>query len=278
MHYLLYAVLFSVFAWMVLTASGRRRVLALTLAGVIVVTLVVTPPQAKAQAQGGIIQAIQAVLKVLNALILPVVKSIHSTRSANSTFYQTTVWPVQSINQANAQVFQMMGQYGNLMSRILGITLRSATLPGPQSMESLMRDHQVNNFGGLTQSFNSTYRTIPTPTDANQADRDMADFDDALTLDSLKTLKASDSATDLELQAANSIESAASQAAAGSTPFLTATATTSSIRSQALTQKMLAAELRQEAARIAHQNGLRKRGAMFTTQLRGTIMNLSHHN
>jgi hypothetical protein len=276
MHYFLYTIFFSVFAWLMLTVHGRRWVLAVTLAGVIVVTLVVTPPQA--QAQGGIIQAIQAVLKVLNTLILPVVNSIHGTRSANSTFYQTTVWPVQSISQANAQVLQMMGQYGNLMSRILGINLRSATLPAPQSMETLLRDHQVNNFAGLTQSFNSTYRTIPTPTDASQADRDMADFDDALTLDSLKTLKASDSATDLELQAANSIESAASQTAAGSTPFLTATATTSSIRSQALTQKMLAAELRQEAARIAHQNGLRKRGAMFTTQLRGTIMNLSKHN
>jgi hypothetical protein len=278
MHYLLFAVLFSAFAWMVLTVNGRRRVLALTLAGVMVVTLVVIPPHAKAQAPGGIIQAIQAVLKVLNTFILPVVKSIHGTRSANSTFYQTTVWPVQSINQANAQVFQMMGQYANLMSRILGINLRSATLPAPQSMETLIRDHQVNNFGGLTQSFNSTYRTIPTPTDANQADRDMADFDDALTLDSLKALKASDSATDLELQTASSIESAASQAVPGSTPFLTATATSSSIRSQALTQKMLAAELRQEAARIAHQNGLRKRGAMFTTQLRGIIMNLSQHN
>jgi hypothetical protein len=276
MHYFLYTVFFSAFAWLMLTVHGRRRVLAVTLAGAIVVTLVVTPPQA--QAQGGIIQAIQAVLKVLNTLILPVVNSIHGTRSANSTFYQTTVWPVQSISQANAQVLEMMGQYGNLMSRILGINLRSATLPAPQSMETLLRDHQVNNFAGLTQSFNSTYRTIPTPTDASQADRDMADFDDALTLDSLKTLKASDSATDLELQAANSIESAAGQAAAGSTPFLTATATTSSIRSQALTQKMLAAELRQEAARIAHQNGLRKRGAMFTTQLRGTIMNLSKHN
>ena len=275
MHYFLYTVFFSVFAWLMLTVHGRRRVLSVALAGVIVVTLVVTP---QAQAQGGIIQASQAVLKVLNTLILPVVNSIHGTRSANSTFYQTTVWPVQSISQANAQVLQMMGQYGNLMSRILGINLRSATLPAPQSMETLLRDHQVNNFGGLTQSFNSTYRTIPTPTDASQADRDMADFDDALTLDSLKTLKASDSATDLELQAANSIEGAASQAAAGSTPFLTATATTSSIRSQALTQKMLAAELRQETARIAHQNGLRKRGAMFTTQLRGTIMNLSKHN
>jgi hypothetical protein len=278
MHYLLYAVSFSGFAGMVLVVNGRRRLLALSLASVMLVTLGMIPPQAEAQGPGGIVQAIQAVLKVLNSLILPMVNSIHGTRSANSAFYQTTVWPVPSINQSTSLVLQMIGQYRNLMSGILNLNLRSATLPAPQSMETLIRDHQVNNFAGLTQSFNGTYRTIPAPTDANQADRDMSDFDDALTLDSLKTLKASDSATDLELQAADSIESAAGQAVPGSIPFLTATATSSSIRSQALTQKMLAAELRQEAARIAHQNGLRKRGAMFTTQLRGFIMNLSQHN
>jgi hypothetical protein len=106
----------------------------------------------------------------------------------------------------------------------------------------------------------------------------MSDMDDALTLDSLKTLKVSDSATDLELQAADSIETSASQSAPGSAPFLTASAVASSIRSQALTQKMLAAELRQEGAHIAHQNGFRKRGAAFSTQLRGVIMNLLQHN
>src|SRR5260370_30065872 len=159
MHYLPYAVLFSGFAWMVLIGNGRRRMLTLTLAGFMVVTLVVIPPQAKAQGPGGIIQAIQAVLKVLNSLILPVVNSIHGTRSANSTFYQTSVWPVPSINQSTSLVLQMIGQDRNLMSGILNTNLRSATLPAPQSMESLIRDHQVNNFGGLTQSFNSTYRT-----------------------------------------------------------------------------------------------------------------------
>jgi hypothetical protein len=136
----------------------------------------------------------------------------------------------------------------------------------------------VNNFSALTQAFGSTYGAIPFSTDASQSDRDMSDMDDALTLDSLKTLKVSDSATDLELQAADSIETSASQAAPGSAPFLTASAVASSIRSQALTQKMLAAELRQEAAHIAHQNGFRKRGAAFSTQLRGVMMNLLQHN
>src|SRR6266478_143183 len=127
MHYLLYTVLFSGLAWMVLIVNGRRSVLAPILAGVIVFTLVVIPPQAKAQGPGGIIQAIQAVLKVLNSLILPVVNSIQGTRSANSTFYQTTVWPVPSINQSTSLVLQMIGQCRNLSTALIGRFLRQPT-------------------------------------------------------------------------------------------------------------------------------------------------------
>src|SRR5262249_54035221 len=146
------------------------------------------------------------------------------------------------------------------------------------ALENLIRDHQVNNFGLLTQAFSSAYGAIPTSTDASPTDRVMSDMDDSLALDSLKMLKASDEATDLELMAADSIENSASQAAPGSAPFLTAAATASSIRSQALTQRILAAELRQEAAKMAHENELRKHGATFTTQLRGAIINLLQHN
>jgi hypothetical protein len=185
---------------------------------------------------------------------------------------------VQFINQARAQVTQMINQYRALMMSILNMNLSSATLPTPQSLETVMRDHQVNNFNLLSQSFGNAYGAIPTSVDASQADRDMSDMDDALTLDSLKALKASDNATDLELQAANAIENSSTQAAPGSAPFMTASSVASSIRSQALTQKMLAAELRQEAAHIAHQNGFRKRGATFTTQFRTLMMNLLQHN
>jgi hypothetical protein len=94
----------------------------------------------------------------------------------------------------------------------------------------------------------------------------------------LKTLKMSDAAGDLTLQAADGIETAASQAAPGSAPFLTATAIVASIQSQALTQKMLAAELRQEAARLAHDNSLRKRGSTMTGDVSTQILNLLKRN
>jgi len=257
------------------TANSRRRVVAVTVAGVLVLTLVVAPPVAHAQAE---VVAIEAVLNAINGVIQTALNAINTVRSAINTFYQNMIWPVQLINQARAQVQQMIGQYRNLMAGILSIRLNSATLANPQSLENMMRDHQVNNFNALTQSFGNAYGAIPTSTDASQADRNMSDMDDALTLDTLKTVKVSDNATDLEIQAANSIETSASQAAPGSAPFLTASAVASSIRSQALTQKMLAAELRQEAAHIAHHNGFRKRGAEFTTGLRGVITNLLQHN
>jgi len=276
MHYVTFVLFALTFTWFMVSANSSRRVLAVTVAGILVSTMLFAPPLA--EAQGGLVQAIQAVLNVINGMLKNALTAINTARTAMNALYQNFVWPVQLINQARAQVTQMINQYRALMASILNMNLSSATLPTPQSLETVMRDHQVNNFNSLSQSFGNTYGAIPTSVDASQADRDMSDMDDALTLDSLKTLKASDNATDLELQAANSIENSATQAAPGSAPFMTASAVASSIRSQALTQKMLAAELRQEAAHIAHQNGFRKRGATFTTQFRALMMNLLQHN
>jgi hypothetical protein len=276
MHYVTFVLFGLTFTWFMVTANSSRRVLAVTVAGILVSTMLVAPPLA--EAQGGLVQAIQAVLNVINGMLKNALTAINTARAAMNALYQNFVWPLQLINQARAQVTQMINQYRALMASILNMNLSSATLPTPQSLETMMRDHRVNNFSSLSQSFGNTYGAIPTSVDASQADRDMSDMDDALTLDSLKTLKASDNATDLELQAANSIENSATQAAPGSAPFMTASAVASSIRSQALTQKMLAAELRQEAAHIAHQNGFRKRGATFTTQFRTLMINLLQHN
>ena len=276
MHYVTFVLFGLTLTWFMVSANSSRRVLAVTVAGILVSTMLFAPPLA--EAQGGLVQAIQAVLNVINGMLKNALTAINTARAAMNALYQNFVWPVQLINQARAQVTQMINQYRALMAGILNMNLSSATLPTPQSLETMMRDHRVNNFNSLTQSFGNTYGAIPTSGDASQVDRDMSDMDDALTLDSLKTLKASDNATDLELQAANSIENSATQAAPGSAPFMTASAVASSIRSQALTQKMLAAELRQEAAHIAHQNGFRKRGATFTTQFRTLMMNLLRHN
>src|SRR6266699_3281887 len=166
---------FVAFSYWLVTARTRRQVLAAVLAGVLVVALV-GPPQA--QAQGSLVAAIQSVLNVINGLIKTALNSINSVRTALTNFYQQATWPVALINQAKA------------------------TLPNPVGLENAMRNHQTNDFPTLTSSFGITYGGVPTTTEASPADRTMMDMDDALAVDNLKTLKESDAAGDLTLQAA----------------------------------------------------------------------------
>lgn len=267
----LFGFFFILFCYGMIVARSRRQLLALTLAGVLAVSLASPPP---AEAQASLITAVQSVLNVINGKVQIALTAINKVRSTINKFYQDAVWPVAMINQARALVTQMIGQYRNLMQSIFNIRLNSAILPNPITLENVVRNHQTGDLAAVTNSFTSTFGSVPTATAASPADRTMMDMDDALAMDNLKTLKESDSADDLALQAADNIEDQASQVAAGSAPFLTATDVAASIQSQALTQRMLAAELRQEAARLAHENALRKRGATITGDVSTQILNL----
>lgn len=275
MQIIAYAVFFAVFVWLAVTVKSRRRFIAVILTGVMAMTLVGVPQHA--YAQSGILSGVQAILGLINGMLQTALTSINTVRTTLNNLQQLVVWPQQLINEAKRQVTQMVMQYRGLMSTIFYVNLNSATLPSPHALEAIMRDHQVNDFSRLTATFGETYGLIPVATAANPRERALSDMDDALALDNLKLLKASDHATDIELQSADSIEDAASHAAPGSAPFLTATAIVSSIHNQALTQKMLAAELRQEAAQLAHRNTLLKENASNTTQLRGILVNLLLH-
>ena len=268
-------VFFVLFSWFMVKARTQRQVMALCIAGTVAVVLVAPP---RVQAQGDLFAAIQAVLNVINGVIQTALNSINSVRTAMSNLYQKVVWPVKLINQAQAQVTQMIKQYQSLMQRIFNVRLASATLPVTQQLETVMRNQQISDFNTLTTDYGNAYGPIPAATAANPQDRVLTDMDDALAMDNLKTLKASDDAASLTLQAADQLESGASQAAPGSAPFLTASAVVASIQSQAITQKMLAADLRQEAARMAHQNAELKRAATNTGQLGNQIINLLKRN
>jgi len=63
----------------------------------------------------------------------------------------------------------------------------------------------------------------------------------------------------------------------GTSSLITAAAVSGEIRSQAVTQKMLAAMMRQEAARVAHDNAVRKRNAAYAGQLQTDMTNVLQH-
>ena len=275
MQVIAYVVFFAVVVWLVVKVKSRRRVIAVTLTGAMVMTLVGGPRPA--YAQSGIVSRIQAILSVINGTVRTALMSINAVRTVVNNLQQLVAWPQQLINRATAQASEMIGQYRTVMSNIFHVNLNSATLPSPQAFERVIRDHQVSNFSSLTKAFGNTYGLIPLVTAANPTDRAISDMDDSLALDNLKMLKASDQAADIELQSADSLENAASQAAPGSAPFLTAVAIVCGIHGQALTQKMLAAELRQEAAHLAHRNTLRKENDTNTTRLRGVLVKLLRH-
>ena len=69
------------------------------------------------------------------------------------------------------------------------------------------------------------------------------------------------------LALADSIEQQSATAAPGSAPMLATQAGISELESQAYLAKVLASELRQEAAKLAHQNSLLKQSAASTRNL-----------
>jgi hypothetical protein len=98
----------------------------------------------------------------------------------------------------------------------------------------------------------------------------------------LMMLKQADQAQDIELQLADQIESLVGNpdinvSAPGAASLITAAAVSGEIRSQAVTQKMLAAMLRQEAARVAHDNAIRKRNSAYASQLQNNMTNVLQH-
>ena len=264
-----------VFSWFVLKAKTRRQVLVWALVGTTAAVLIAPP---RVHAQGGLVGAIQAVLNVINGAIHGSLTSVTSVRSAMNGNFQNLIWPVALINQARAQITQMTSQYRNLMWGIFNINVASATLPVTQQLEQVIRNQQTSDFALLKTNYGNAYGPVPSATTAGAPDRAMTDMDDAMALDVLSQLKASDAAATLTLQTADQIENTASQAAPGSAPFLTASAVAACIQSQAITQKMLAADLRDEAARLAHMNALRKQGAAYTGQLGNQLINLLRRN
>jgi hypothetical protein len=265
------AVFFLLFSWGMVRARTRHQVLALALVGVTGAAIVAQPSITYAQ---GMIGAIESVLNLINGDIHTALNGINSVRTAMSNLYQVVAFPTQLINQARAQVTGITNQFRYPMRSMFNISLTSATLPETQALESVMRNGQIGDFNTLTSNYHSVFGLPLSSTAASPQDQMMVDMDDALAKDNLKTLKEIDAAGQTMLQAADQIEDTTSTAAPGSAPFLTATAVATSIQNQALTQKMIAAELRQVAGRLAHSNALRKRGTTYTNQFGGSIQQM----
>jgi len=257
-----------------------RRVVALTLVGAVAVTIVAPPANAQLGI-GPVIAAATAVVTLINNAIGGLLNAVQGTTgSINGVltqfdrFWEQVVYPLELINRTRALVSSMIAQYRGLLTALLRVNVSSAQLPNPVALESIIRDRNTGDFGQLTNAFGQTYRAIPQVTDAHPMERDLADIDDAMALENLKTLKASDAMVDQMMSAANAIEDEGVNMAPGEAPYLAGAGMIASVKGQAVMQRMFAAAIRQEAARVAHDNTVRKRNAMFGAQFRTDVQTM----
>lgn len=241
-------------------------------AAVLLVVLLVSMPATAGVAD--ILSLLNTIVSTLRGDIGSVLSEIQTIRNAERSLQQELVWPLSAINQAKASVVQVRSQFSALAGHIQSLQVASATLPQPKQFESLLRSGQSANASALEVSFNRLYGSVPAPTDASLPQRNLADVDDAMAAGSLKTAVISDQASQQMLGVADQLEQQAGTASPGSAPLLSAQAAVASLVNQAYLQKMLAAQLREDAARLAHQNALLKQNAQANRMLRNGVQQM----
>ncbi len=248
--------------------SGKR-----TLTFWLVYLLVLMPMAANASVQD-IISLLTTITSTLQNGVGQVLSGIQSINTTVRNFEQQVVWPVTLINQARAEVAQVRAQFSSLAGQIQSIPTNSASLVNPSQLEQLLRSQRAGNLGQISTSYTQVYQFLPQPNQATTAQRNLMDVDDAFALGALKTATASDQASQQMLTVADGLEQQAAVSAPGSASILTAQAQAANLQNQAMLQKLLAAELRQEAARLAHANALRKQSADANRELRNNLQQI----
>jgi len=222
-------------------------------------------------AQGQFLSVFDSIFSSIQNDIGSSLSQINQIMQQTQKLYQTTLAPLAALNQARGFVVNSINSFRGQMNQIFNTSFTSAVTPGPQQFESLLQSRLSSNIPGLQSSFFSNYGTVPPVNAASPQDRVMMDVDDALGQENLKTTLIADQGADVILQTANQMENQVAVSTPGSNPFLSAQAQVANLRCQAYMQKMLAAELRQEAGRIAHDNVLVKRRTAATGGINSLI-------
>jgi len=247
----------------------KRRGLIFVLAGL----LLFAPVAANADTTD-IITLLTTISSTLQNAIGTVLSGIQSIRTTLTQFEQQMVWPVALINQTKNEVAQVRSQFATLAGQIESIPTSSATLVNPKQLETLLRSQQAANLPQISASYTQVFQALPAADQATATQRNLIDIDDAMTLGALKTATASDQGSQQMLSIADSLEQQAVASAPGSAPIVTAQASAATLQNQAMLQRLLAAELRQEAARLAHANVLRKQSAEANRTLRNNLQQI----
>jgi hypothetical protein len=244
---------------------------------VIVITLCLIPSNTRAQGIGDILLLLHTITSTLQGPIGDALNEMRKVSTEINNFRQKIIWPLALINQTRSFVSATRARYTGLMSQIEGIKNNSATLALPMQLESMFRGAQSGSMGQLPAIYAQVYQPVALVGIAQPGQRNLMDIDDAMAMDSLKTSMVSDQTTQGMLALADSLEQQAMTAAPGSASMVTAQARVADLVTQAQLAKMLAAQLRQEATKLAHQNATLKHSATTTQNLFNQIQQVLAH-
>ena len=244
---------------------------------VAMITLCLIPLNTRAQGIGDILLLLHNITSALQGPIGDALSEMRKVSTAVNNFRQQIIWPLALINQTRAFVGATRARYTGLMFQIESIRSNSATLALPTQLESMFRGAQSGSMGRIPSLYVQVYQPISLAGSAQPVQRNLMDIDDAMSMDSLKTAMVSDQTTEGMLTLADSIEQQAMSAAPGSASMVTAQARVADLEIQAQLAKMLAAQLRQEATKLAHQNALLKQRSVATQNLQNQLQQVLSH-
>jgi hypothetical protein len=248
-----------------LLGNGKHRLLVITI-------LIALAPAAKAGLADifSIFQTINSTLQQAGGLL----NKIQNIKISVANLETNVVWPASLINQARSFVAVNEAQARSLLPRVQSLSVSSATLINPSNLESIARSAQATRAGQLQGAFTRVYSPVSPSAIAPPLERNMMDMDDAAAQASLTTALASDQVSQQMLNVATDLAEQTASAAPGSAPMLSAQARVAELANQAYLTKMLAAQLRQEAVQLAHENGLRRKSVDSTRSLRKNMQQI----
>jgi hypothetical protein len=244
---------------------------------VTVIALCLVPSSMRAQGIGDLLLLLHTITSTLQGPIGDALSEMRKVSAEVNNFRQKIIWPLAVIDQTRSFVSATRTHYTGLMSQIEGLKNNSAILALPMQLESMFRGAQSGSIGQIPSLYTQVYQPVALAGIAQPGQRNLMDIDDAMAMDSLKTSMVSDQTTQGMLTLADSLEQQAATAAPGSASMVTAQARVADLVTQAQLAKMLAAQLRQEATKLAHQNATLKHSATTTQNLFNQIQQVLAH-
>ena len=199
--------------------------------------------------------------------------AVNNVLNTINSFFQFQIYPQTAINRARGVVGAVQGIY-NTIRGLANLNVASATLAKPQQLESVLLSRNPASIGQIPGRFTTVYQTMPPPTDAPPAVRDLIDMSDATAEAAMKKAIAIDAAADQLMDASDQLASELGQAAPGTAPMIEAQSAAMLVKAHALTQSAMAELFRVRAIDMANTGAALKFNANHASDTRRDVTNM----